>query len=246
MVYNNNLIAVIKCKGKVLREFESNVVRLPFGSDYSIYIKNKDAMRKAVIKIKVDGKDVLDGNSLMVEPGNTTELKGFMKGLVVKNKFRFIEKTNEISKYRGNFIEDGLVEIEYQFEEYLKNQCVTWTTLPNSKYGTPSEFSVRYFNSDYSTTSLVDNVKYTKSKSNDCGITVPGAETLQPFNVCYVGDLENIKYNIIINLKGTILKNKKALVREPVTVKTKLRCPTCGRRWTSNLKYCGNCSTYLH
>ena len=85
MVYSNNLIVVIKCKGKVLREFESNVVRLPFGSDYSIYIKNKDAMRKAVIKIKVDGKDVLDGNSLMVEPGNTTELKGFMKGLVVKN-----------------------------------------------------------------------------------------------------------------------------------------------------------------
>lgn len=240
MVYNNNLIAVIKHKGKVLREeFPGNFVRLPFGSDYSIYIKNKDTMRKVVVEVKVDGKDVLDGNNLLVEPGSTTELKGFMKGSVVNNKFRFIEKTDEISNHRGNFVEDGLVELKYRFEEYPKlkwaQPITTWTSSQTTWYGScaPEPRSL-----------YADGIKdkFLCSAVNDSGITVPGAETKQQFSIGQVGALENVKYNIIINLKGVLFSNNK---NKSITVKTKLRCPTCGRRWSSSLKYCGNCSTYL-
>ena len=117
MVYSNKFIAVIKHKGKVLREFSDSTVQIPFGADYSILLKNKDT-RKALVEVKVDGKDVLDGNSIIVGPNETTELKGFMKGSTVKNKFRFIKKTEEISNYRGDFLEDGLVEVTYRFERY--------------------------------------------------------------------------------------------------------------------------------
>lgn len=242
MVYSNNLIAVIKHKGKILREFTGNTVRLPFGSDYSIYIKNKDAVRKAVVQVKVDGKDALDGNKLIVDPESATELKGFMKGSVVKNKFRFIEKTDEISNYRGNFVEDGLIELNYQFEEYPKvkwAQPIIWNY--HSDYNTFYGSEIKYSSSECSSL-----VKAKSSIVNDSGITVPGAETYQPFVIGNVGDLENIKYNIIINLKGEVLTDKKTLIKKPITVKTKLRCPTCGRRWSSSIKYCGNCSTYLH
>ena len=244
MVYNNNLIAVIKHKGRILREFKGNTVRLPFGSDYSIYIKNKDTIRKVVIQVKVDGKDVLDGNSLLVDPRSTVELKGFMKGSVVKNKFRFIEKTDEISKHRGNFVEDGLIELEYQFEEYLPT--VTWTYAPDYYgyyYSSTPVFSNRWEGSSCLTS---NNTKALSSFNNDSGITVPGAETHQSFNRGNVGNLESVKYNIIINLKGEeITNNKKKIIKKPITVRTKLQCPTCGRHWSSNLKYCGNCSTYL-
>ena len=250
MVYNNNLIAVVKSKGKVLREFQGNVVRLPFGTDYSIYIKNKDSMRKAVVRVKVDGKDVLDNNSLIVDPGNATELKGFMKDSIVNNKFRFIEKTDEISKHRGNFVEDGLIELEYQFEEFTQwrwAQPITWvyhtTWQQPPVYPGFSSSDIKYGHNFYSNT---EDIQATSSLVNDSGITVPGAKTKQVFNTGIVGTLENIKYNIIINLKGEVITDKKTLVKRPITVKTKLRCPTCGRRWSSSLKYCGNCSTYLH
>lgn len=39
MVYSNQLVAAVKCKGKIMREKKGNIF-LPFGSEYSILIKN--------------------------------------------------------------------------------------------------------------------------------------------------------------------------------------------------------------
>jgi len=248
MVYNNSLIVVIKNRGKILREFQGNVVRLPFGSDYSIYIKNKDTMKKALVSIKVDGQDVLDGNELIVSPKSSTELKGFMKNSTVRNKFRFIEKTKEISDYRGNFVEDGLVEVAYRFEqspEILWTSPMVWET-PRAK-GCGDSLHTFYS----ANTTTLDTQLRACCNVSDSGITVPGAETCQDFIVGNIGSLETEEYNIIIHLKGEVVainkkKKLKKRVRRPVTVKTKVRCSTCGRRWKSSMKYCGNCSTYLH
>lgn len=257
MVYNSKLIVVIKNRGKVLREFQGNVVRLPFGSDYSIYLKNKDTMRKALVKVTVDGQDVLDGSQIIVDQNSATELKGFMKGSTVKNKFRFIEKTKEISEYRGNFIEDGLIEVAYRFEEYSDFR---WDRPIN--YGRPID--TKFMSSsiprakgicDTTSTFYSSGQELTRnvisSCVNDSGITVPGAETHQGFVTGNIDTLESITHNIIIHLKGKLVtkKNKikaKKRIKRPITVKTKVRCSTCGRRWKSSMKYCGNCSTYLH
>lgn len=243
MVYNNKFITVIKCKGKVLREFSDGTVRLPFGSDYSILLKNKDT-RKALVEVFVDGKDVLDGNNIIVGPNETTELKGFMKDSTVRNKFRFINKTKEISKYRGDLLEDGLVEVKYRFEEY-KPVTIGWQ-LPKGYRGIEFGDIPRACCSNDSSLNSRD-VYYksfnTSSYINEDGITVPGAETVQNFTAGSIGALESICYNIILRLKGKVAKDK---VSKAVTVKKKLICPTCGRRWDSSLKYCGNCSTYLH
>lgn len=252
MVYNNKLIVVIKNKGKVLREFSGGVVRLPFGSDYSIYIKNKDTIRKVLVDVKVDGKDTLDGSSLIVDPKRSTELKGFMKGSTVRNKFRFIEKTKEISNYRGDFVEDGLVEVTYKFEEYNDwwNKPILGgyvdTHVKSFRRDSSADHHVYYSNISSSTEPMATaNCSY-----NDSGITVPGAETRQDFVVGNIGRLESTTYNIVLNLKGQVVERRrdkrKQRVKRPITVKTKIRCSTCGRRWRSSMKYCGNCSTYLH
>ena len=70
-MFKKNFVAVVKCKGKVLREYSDGTIRLPFGSEYSIYLKNEET-RKALVDIKVDGENVLKGHKLILD-GETSD-----------------------------------------------------------------------------------------------------------------------------------------------------------------------------
>ncbi len=115
MTYKEHFVAEVKCNGHILR-IKDGYVTLPFGSEYSLLLKNLKS-RKASVKIQIDGQDVLDDGSLIIEPNGTSELEGFMRGMNAKNKFRFIKKTQEIIEHRGDKIDDGLIRIEFAYEE---------------------------------------------------------------------------------------------------------------------------------
>jgi hypothetical protein len=115
MTYKNHFIAELKSNGQILR-IRDGFVTLPFGSEYSLYLKNLNS-KKASVTIQIDGEDVLDGNSLIVEPNISIELEGFLKNAIAKNKFKFIKKTQEIIDHRGDKIDDGLIRIEFAFEK---------------------------------------------------------------------------------------------------------------------------------
>lgn len=246
MMYNKKLIVVIKSNGKVLREFNDEVY-IPFGSDYSIFIKNKDCNKKALVNISIDGKDVLDGNSIVISTNTDIELKGFMGGKNVNNKFRFIEKTDKIDAHRGNHIEDGLVEVTYRFEELskFKNNIDNMMWIYNY-YPT----DVKYTSTNYYSSNISSEYRANSSINTD-GITVKGQETSQSFIDGYIGNLESLTYTIILKLKGKRHSNRKnkskiKQVSNPITVKTKLQCSSCGRLWKSSIKFCGSCGTYLN
>ena len=114
-MYQEKMVVCLKNNGKILREKEG-IIQIPFGSEYSIYIKNMES-RKAKVKISIDGVDVLNGQSLLINPNETTELEGFLNDCIAKNKFKFIPKTKEISEYRGDKIEDGLIRVEFWYEK---------------------------------------------------------------------------------------------------------------------------------
>ncbi len=116
-MYSNKLIACVKAGGKVLREQGENVF-LPFGSEYTLWFKNEHT-RKVQINVEIDGTDVLFNKSLIVNAGETADLKGFVRDMVGEDNraFKFITKTQEISDFRGDKIEDGLIKITYQFEK---------------------------------------------------------------------------------------------------------------------------------
>lgn len=115
MTYKEHFVAEVKCNGHILR-IKDGYVTLPFGSEYSLLLKNLNS-RKASVKIQIDGQDVLDDSSLIIEPNGTSELEGFMRGMSAKNKFRFIKKTQEIIEHRGDKIDDGLIRIEFAYEK---------------------------------------------------------------------------------------------------------------------------------
>jgi len=113
-VYKQNLVVVIKVNGKILRE-DGDIVRLPFNNTYSILIKNLNSV-KALVSVSIDGKDILNGNQLIVNPNSDVELERFVDDLNRGNKFLFIQKSKEIAEHRGDFIDDGCIRVEYSFE----------------------------------------------------------------------------------------------------------------------------------
>lgn len=123
MTYKDQFVVEVKCQGKILR-VKDDVVSLPFGSEYSIFLKNLNS-RRASIKIHIDGQDVLDYSSLILEPNSSTELKGFLSGTTAHNKFKFIQKTKEVQEHRGDKIDDGLIRVEFAFEKAKKRVILT-------------------------------------------------------------------------------------------------------------------------
>ena len=270
MVFKNNFVAVIKLKNRILREVDG-CVTLPFGSEYSIYLKNLHTER-ALVSIEIDGDDVLDYNQIIIPANSDMELKGFLKDNNVTNKFKFIEKTEEISEYRGDKIEDGLIRIEYQFEKPTKIDDTFWfTNTKTSLYqypfhtcddnniqvgGTPywldgvdNRINTTY---NYSVSnSSGGNVSYScnisRSLTNDIpedGITVKGSDDVnQNFINANIGCLESDINVIVLKLKGKNSKDK--IVKKAITVNKNIICPTCGRSARSSNKYCNNCGTYL-
>jgi hypothetical protein len=273
MTYKDQFVVEVKANGQILR-VKDGAVYLPFGCEYSILLKNLNS-RKASIEVSIDGEDVLDGNSLVLAPLVTHELKGFFRGTTVKNRFRFIQKTKEIQEHRGDRIDDGIVRVEFAFEkpkpEIEIKKVIKEVEEHHHHYYHHTYWPKYYiyegsgwFNSSGSKTSdgISENlninvssnvnveklgVQATYTNSNvpnvDEGITVKGKEIFEQYSYGMIGELEQSSV-IIITLKGK-QNTSNATVQQPVTVKTKLTCPTCGTKSKSSFKFCPNCGTYL-
>jgi hypothetical protein len=136
MMYESKMAAAIKVKGKVLREFK-DTVHIPFGSEYSILLKNLNTKR-AVVNIFIDGQDIVEGG-LVLNAGQEVDLERFVKNgnLTEGNRLKFIERTAGIEQHRGVKLEDGLVRVEFQFEQPVPayRPPPIWTTT----YGNNSQ-----------------------------------------------------------------------------------------------------------
>ncbi|MFW6002642.1 MAG: hypothetical protein ACOCQD_04815, partial [archaeon] len=118
MVFNMNLVAVVKQNNNNLREYRdsngNDIVYIPYGSEYSILLKNLNTV-KALATVEVDGREAI--KDLIIHPNRSVELERFFENdMNAGHKFKFIEKTDDIKRHRGDKPEDGIVRITYQFE----------------------------------------------------------------------------------------------------------------------------------
>ena len=237
-MYNTSFVAVIKSNGKILREDTNGIIRIPFGSEYSILLKNLNTV-DAVVDVEIDGENVLNGNNLVISPNNDFELFGKLKNLKQSNKFKFIHKTKQISNYRGDRIDDGIVRITYSFvKPHKKNEGFTPFLYP---YNPKSTYRTYKTYRDVYKPFYGDNIVYSSCAQE--GITVNGEEFNCDYTMTCVDDLESAIHVLIFKLVGKT-KNKKK-IRKHLYVKTPLVCKTCGKKSKSSNKYCGNCGTYL-
>lgn len=114
-MYNSKLVCAVKTGGKILREEQQDgnaIVTLPFGSEYSLLVKNLSGKR-ALVNIEIDGKRIAP-NGFVLDAGREYEIE---RPTDKKNKFKFIEKTEEISDHRGDRIDDSMIRLTWQFEQ---------------------------------------------------------------------------------------------------------------------------------
>ena len=252
MMYNNKLVASVKVGGKIMRE-DGETVYLPFGSEYSLLLKNLNS-RKAQVKIEIDGEEVT-GGGLLISPNQTVDLERFIlnNNLNEGPKFKFIEKTERISDHRGDRIEDGIMRISYQFEAPPTYYTMNYHT--NVYGGTlrgSSDWSGGHsflnnvggsVGSSIGTTSLGDVDGLTSKGVSDAGITTKGSESTQQFTNGYIGALESTEHVICLQLKGQVGEH---IVQAPVTVMVKFKCDVCGKgNIPSGNKFCPECGTNL-
>ena len=235
MMYNEKMIATVKVGGKVLREFKDTVF-LPYASEYEIYLKNLNTVR-ASVRVFIDGNDVLSGRSLIIEPNSDLSLERSIAGgnLTEGNKFKFIERTETIEKHRGIGAEDGIVRIEYQYEQLPQFQHPTFTQHSNDWYGTARGVVSKGIGGA--------SLSTTRAYSTNAGITVPGGHSTQSFKQGSYFAVEDTKHVIVLRLLGESKDYEP--VTNPVTVKHKPECQTCGKLNKSGSKFCSECGTSL-
>lgn len=269
-MYNSKLVASIKANGKVLREFKDTVY-IPFGSEYSILLKNLNTV-KALINVYIDGDNIVPGG-LVLNAGQEIDLQRAIRNgnMNEGNKFKFIERTGKIEDHRGIKLEDGLIRVEFQFEKVYKRQDgFQWNnnawqpSTMDSYYGgvmrsattsAPSymEGTAACSDMSYATTSMAVGSTISASSASvqsfnaapqtETGITVAGSKSDQKFVTASWFATESEKHNIILKLLGETEDNK--AIREPITVKAKSKCTTCGKQNKATAKFCSECGTAL-
>ncbi len=257
-MYNSKLVASLKANGKILREFKDTVY-IPFGSEYSILIKNLNTVR-AIVNVYIDGENAVPGG-LVVSPGQEIDLERSIKNgnMTEGNKFKFIERTGAVEHHRGVKLEDGIVRIEYQFEKvYQRQDGIIWKTdqwQPNTPLYTTGILRSTTLNQVYdshttfSATNAVGSATVSTQSMNvsapinDVGITVPGSKSEQKFSTASWFATETEKHTIVLKLLGETPDNKE--VRKPVTTKHKPKCVTCGKQNKATAKFCTECGTAL-
>jgi hypothetical protein len=238
MMYESKLAAAIKVNGKVLREFK-DTVHIPFGSEYTILLKNLNTQR-AIVNVFIDGDDMVPGG-IVLNAGQEIDLERSVKNgnLTEGNRFKFIERTGAVEQHRGIKLEDGLVRIEFQFEQPRPIYNTPWISASGSTIY-PQGGILRNSTADWAgpAGSVTCSATMDSYSANDLGITVPGSKSTQSFQTTYIGALESTKHSMVFKLVGGTMP-------KPITVKHKPKCVTCGKQNKATSKFCQECGTAL-
>ena len=265
MAYEQQFVAVVEQGGMVLGEHDG-MVRMPFGEDYGLRLKNLGS-RRAVVSVSIDGEDVLGGKRIVAEPDSETRLDGFMdQAGRVRRRFRFVQKTEEIIEHRGDRLDDGVVRVEFRFERErpeVRRVMTVYDEWYNYRPWRPYDPWRPYvhplvWRDDFPTTTwgalitttgaltcsaIPCTLTASQGPMADEGITVKGGRAEQDFRPVCTDELEKASYVIVIRLRGTNRAGQP--VKRAVTTRQRLACPTCGRESRSDAEYCSKCGTAL-
>lgn len=251
-MYSQKFALAVKTSNSVLKEIDDTVY-LPFGSEYSILLKNLNNVRAAAT-VEIDGEDVAGGYMLIVDPNSSIELERFIKhgNLQRGNRFKFIRRSSAVEKARGIRVDDGIVRVEVWFEKpnpiyYTPAPHLPWNPTPFNpdpwnQWGTTSDGLIRGVSGNGAG---IIGSNYLSNSSN-VGITAPGSISDQQFTTVSGLNLEATSSVMVLKLLGrSEHAGRVKLVSRPHTTKTRRTCITCRHSNRSGSKFCEGCGTSL-
>jgi len=242
MVYTNEFVVAIKKNGKVLRESSGSTVYMPFGSEYTILLKNK-SNKRACARVEIDGTDISDGQEFIIPAGGSTELKRFMLDgdMDRGNAFEFTSLSDSrVQDPTDN--ENGRVKVtfwrEYSPTFYYEPVRFNWVS-PEIGW---VDYSIKTSNCYYSSTSDCSNpdgrysgIVCSDVPANDqIGATVEGKEVDQSFSSSYFAK-DYLNGEVIIELQILAPKDK-------IIGYSRIGyCTYCGKKLKTSFIYCPKC-----
>jgi len=200
MGYSKGFVASIILKNKPLREFkygDRRTVKVPYGSEYVIRLKNKTA-DPALVEVSIDGTDVLNGSDLVLKAGQTFDLERFVESNLKGKKLKYIslEEGASSGEIDDPFREDnGLVKVKfhkaYKLSKRSLNDLPFCGAVINHDYFLKGGPTVQVNDISYSSTSRqmsfdsnsdIQTNFFSSSVPENKGATVEGSDSSQSFS----------------------------------------------------------------
>lgn len=270
MYKNDFILSIKKDDGEILRETNDYTVYLPFYSEYSIYLKNKNN-RKAQVKIKIDGTDILGSSSLILNSQESLNLERFLSdnNLNSGKKFKFVSLNDDRVQDPTNS-KNGLIEVSFKLEKEVfpvikQTFDKYWQEKPYNKKRLTEPNNMNIYDDGHYTTYVssfvpnmntgisINSVNFVQTlgttffKDNQKGATIEGSESNQKFVYGHIGELEDKETTLTLQILApktdsfTIINY--AIAKAYETVKnTKFKyCVNCNKKLRRSFNYCSKC-----
>jgi len=243
-MYNSGFALTVRKDGEFLREknsFGRRLVFLPFGSEYSLFLKNK-TNKKAKFQVRIDGKlTAPDDNWYVIYPHNTFDLERFMLDGDHSSGERFKFVNVHGSGEEPGKAENGVITVTVKLEK--PNRTIGHPrSIAINKYSTREPppvmrsrpdsplFGSNTVECDNLSFDCMDRVTMTNCSVDSAppqeeGVTVGGSHSGQQFNS--VEDFETDR-TIVMKLQLKPVKYESPLVDTDT-------CPACyGNKYQTN------------
>lgn len=216
-MYSNDFVVCVCKDGKAVDEDRGGVVRLPFGQEYTIYLKNKHS-RRAVADISIDGEHM---GEFVVGAHSSVYIK---RPADRDAAFRFVSATSDAAKKEGKSEDDasGVITVKWSLEK----------ARPTIRYLAPPVYrsrSIRKYDEPWITPQIYtsNNADAQPAACFNCcsdfdgavttsggiqlpevsnvGVTVDGGRTNQSFYEVNI-DIEDTSTTMVIILRGLDVK----------------------------------------
>ena len=211
--------------GKPIREQSENgtrTVRIPFGTEYKIRLKNKTNNR-AYATIDIDGTSIMQiGQKLILSPKQTVDIERFITNgdMLAGKKLKFVEEGHAEVSDPGSEDNGGIVVTFHP--EVVNTLTVDYSGILGASGSSAGGASARRINVDSYNSSINCSgstltatsigAQYTTNNSNsisDVGATIEGSHSSQSFEKSNEWFMTGTPVKIAILLKGNKLQPEK-------------------------------------
>lgn len=260
-MFKQNTVISIRV-GKNFLPDNDSIIKIPFGSEYSILIKN---LNNSPINVRmfIDGIQNGQEKGFVIKEKDSLELNSFF---ISNNAFKFINKSKELNERRNENIEDSLIRFEVDilkenknnislkdFNDLIKKTKINPNPYEKEKsHEKPWEFPKVNLNEhpflperknilggNYNPYEQVFCTNSVVNYSNE-GITVPGNKVEQQ-------EINNfIESNYIKESSFCFIFKLEGIVESLDLKKEKKSCTVCGKSYKSKFNYCPIDGSYLN